>query len=183
MTKAVYRLVVPLLMLTAVIGTPARACIGYQDTSLAIFFDFIHPHATFMRARVTGVEAHERDFVTLDIDVVEHLGGEHSAPTRVLLGRMPRGVTSQLPNNLAAFRAQFPGEIYLGVSRLDQKAIARGGVSKSLAALLAFLPVVIDGDTSCGSYVALASTEAAASANANDWGFVAQLKRFGWITR
>jgi hypothetical protein len=181
--KALRILVIPLLMFTAVFSRPARACVAYQDPSLSIFFDFIHPQATFVRARVTGVEAQERGFVALDIDVVEHLGGERSTPSRVLLGHMPPTVTSPLPNDLAAFRAQFPGEVYLGVTRLDQKAIARRKDPGSLAALLASLPLVIGGNNSCGSYVALASTEAAASANANEWGFVAQLKRFGWITR
>jgi hypothetical protein len=194
----VARYVLPaLLALAAALVSPAGACVVAQDPSNAVFAGYPYPQATFVRAQVTGIQAlpedfkiewwrtrterQGRQFVSLEIEIVEHLGGVRSSPTRVLLGSMPPYLKWQLPRDLAAFRAQFPGEVYLGVYRLDPKDIAKRKVHEQLAALLTSMPIVIGDVSSCGPFLALASAADAAGANINEWGFLSQLKRRGWI--
>jgi hypothetical protein len=197
MLTAARRFVQALMVSAALLVSPAGACVVAQDPSNAVFSNGFHPQATFVRARVTGVEAlpedfkiewwrtraarQERQFVSLDIEVIEHLGGRHSTPTRVLLGSMPAYLKWQLPVDLAAFQAQFPGEVYLGIYRLDPKDIAARKVHEQLAALLTSMPIVIGDVSSCGPFLALAPAADAAGANINEWGFLSQLKRRGWI--
>jgi hypothetical protein len=188
---------VSLLALVAMMSVSARAsCQPSEDYSSMIFWAERYPQASFVRARVIGVETLPREdrllemrrgkliehrYVILDVEVIDHIGGERYDATRVLLGSQALDLRWRLPTDLASYRAQFPNEIYLGVYRPDRDVVAYLELPERLATLHMSMPVVIGDGRTCASHIALWYALETRYIDANGKGYLAQLKKRGWL--